>query len=150
MVWRDGFDTVYAQTTVPGPFSMLFPEHYDTVTFNDTIVLTASDSAAIYAVWFDGAPSYMFFDIPDTADSLMTIPLADVFAGWTPGNFLCHLNIAAADSNFFYYYAEEDYDPEKTGITGGVGLFGSLWVESVYIFVSMLEDRKSQSAQVEP
>lgn len=150
MVWRDDFDTVYAHTTIPGPFLILFPEHYDTVTFSDTVVLTISDRAAIYAVWFDGAPSYMFFDIPDTVDSLMTIPLADVFAGWSPGNFLCRLNIAAADSNFYHYHALQEYDPEKTGVIGGVGLFGSLWIESVDMFVGLVQEGQPLRTHVAP
>jgi len=148
-VWRDGFDTVHARTRVPGPFTIVYPEHYDTVTFNDTIVLTTSDSAAVYAVSF-GDEFGMFFEIPDTSDSLMRIPLSHVFAGWSPGNFFCRIWVAACDSNFYRYYEETDSDPHETGITGGVGLFGSLWIESVDMFVSMVEDRQSGRMVVDP
>jgi hypothetical protein len=148
-VARDGFDTVHAHTTVPGPFTIIYPQHYDTVTFNDTIVLTISDSAAVYGVSF-GDEFGMFFEVPDTTDSLMLLPLAQVFSGWSPGNFFCRIWVAACDSNFYHYYEAFDHDPEKTGVTGGVGLFGSLWIESVDMFVSIVDGGKSQSTQTEP
>lgn len=137
-VWRDGFDTVYAHTTVPGSFSILFPEHYDTVTFNDTVVLTLSEHAAVYAVSY-GDEFEDFFDAADTSDGLMKIPLGEIFAGWAPGTFFCRLWIAAGDSNFYQYHVEQAYDPDETGVTGGVGVFGSLWVESVDIFVGLMD-----------
>ncbi|UCC12972.1 MAG: hypothetical protein JSW02_05445 [candidate division WOR-3 bacterium] len=149
MVWRDGFDTLYARTTLPGPFTILYPEHFDTVTFSDTVVLTKSDHAAVYAVSF-GDEFGMFFEPPDTSDSLMIIPLAEVFSGWSPGNFFCRLWVAACDSNFYRYYDEMNNDPDVTGIDGGVGLFGSLWIESVDMFVSMVDAGKSQSTHTEP
>ncbi len=148
-VWRDGFDTLHARTTVPGPFTILYPEHFDTVTFSDTIVLTISDHAAVYGLSF-GDDFGMFFEPPDTSDSLMYIQLSEVFAGWSPGNFFCRIWIASCDSNFYRYYDEINNDPDVTGITGGVGLFGSLWICSVDMFVSMVDDGKSGSTQVEP
>ncbi len=149
IVWRDGFDTLHARTTVPGPFTILYPEHFDTVTFSDTIVLTTSDHAAVYGLSF-GDEFGMFFEPPDTSDSLMHIPLSEVFAGWSPGNFFCRIWIAACDSNFYRYYDETAYDQHETGITGGVGLFGSLWICSVDMFVSVVEDGQSQNTQAEP
>jgi hypothetical protein len=149
-VWRDGFDTLHARTTVPGPFTILYPEHFDTVTFSDTIVLTISDSAAVYAVAFGSYDFNMFFEPPDTSDSLMYIQLSEVFAGWSPGNFFCRIWIAACDSNFYRYYDEMNNDPDVTSITGGVGLFGSLWICSVDMFISMIDDGKSGRTQVEP
>lgn len=148
LVWRDGFDTVHARTTVPGPFTILYPQHYDTVTFNDTIILTTSDHAAVYGLSF-GEEFGMFFDPPATSDSLMQIPLSEVFAGWSPGNFFCRIWVAACDSNFYRYFDETNASPHETGVSGGVGLFGSLWVESVDMFVSMVEDGQSQSTHTE-
>lgn len=146
-VWREGFDTVHAQTSVPGPFTIVYPQHYDTVTFSDTIVLTTSEQAVVYAVSF-GDEFDMFFDAPDTTESLVRIPLSHVFSGWSPGNFFCRIWVAACDRNFYNYYVT--FDQEQTGISGGVGLFGSLWIESVDMFVSLVEDQQSRRTHVDP
>jgi hypothetical protein len=136
LVAKESFDTVSAATTVPGNFTIFFPSYTDTLTIQDTILFTASTGAALYNLVFmqytGGFGPFFFFE-PDPLDSLVRIPVGEYVDEQYVGQSIIY--ILAYDSNFYEYYYTENDSIAQAGVTGGVGLFGSIWTEATSAFV---------------
>lgn len=138
-----GLDTVFARTTVPDTFSILFPEPGDTVTVSDSLVWTRSRAAAGYYMsfkrkfrneefWVSGLiPNESLPGLP--YDSLVArIPMP--FLSFEPeGPFA--LRLVAVDTAYADWVR---FGAERAGtrLVGGIGVFGSGVERSVEVFVS--------------
>jgi hypothetical protein len=136
IVGKEGFDTVYAATTIPGDFTIFFPLYTDTITLQDTILFEQSAGAALYSLTFipyvgGFGPSFLYE--PDPLDSLVQIPVGEYVDEHCVGRF--QIYISAYDSNYYEYYFVEADSVAQAGVTGGVGLFGSTWSEATSAYV---------------
>lgn len=135
-VSKEGMDTLYGMTTVPGDFSILNPD-FDTLSLSDTIVFTRSQGAALYicTCGYDDYPGHSarFYYIPDPDDTIEALVLGDYFygipSGWYP------FSIDACDSNYYEYIWKRTDSTYACGVTGGVGLFGSSWTVSKQFYI---------------
>jgi len=135
-VEKEGFDTVYAATTIPGDFAIFFPLYNDTLTLRDTILFEQSVGAALYGLTFiryggGWGPSFLYE--PDPLDSLVQIPVGEYVHEYCTGQFMIY--IQAYDSNYYEYYFVGPDSVAQAGIAGGVGLFGSTWSEATSAYV---------------
>lgn len=131
----EGFDTVFAKTTVPGDFAILFPQG-DTVTLADTIIFSKSSGAYLYCCILLSDPprsKFTFWYKPDTLDSLIKIPVNDCLR-YAPTDFYT-IYIRAFDRNYFEYYRGQEDSVLQAGITGGLGLFGSTFTKITVAYV---------------
>jgi hypothetical protein len=136
LVVRDGFDTLQGATTIPGNFTIIFPVYGDTLTLQDTITLTRSEGAVLYTVSFimsAGVFGPFIWHEPDSSDTLVHIPVADYWEPPVEGYFTIY--ITAYDSNCYEYYLAEQDSIAQAGVTGGVGLFGSMWTRYTSTYV---------------
>lgn len=136
IVEKDGFDTLTAETTVPGDFTVFQPVGDDTFTLQDTIVFTQSEGAALYNfifVHYTGGFGPSFLYEPDPLDTLVRIPVGEYVNEQCIGLFTIY--ILACDSNYYEYFHVFDDSVKQAGVTGGVGLLGSTWAEATGAFV---------------
>jgi hypothetical protein len=134
MVCADGLDTLWGETTVPGVFTILFPQPGDTVFYDDTVLIKKSPGGKVYEFGLyqnDTIPS-MVMSFPDFfTDSMFRFPVSELYLGegaW-------RMQIAAYDSNFFnyqYQYGSNEYP--QCGVNGGLGAFCSAYVNSVSFY----------------
>ncbi len=132
----EGFDTLSAATTIPTNFTILFPVYGDTLTLQDTIVMTRSEGALLYSVAFSphiGDYGPFTWHEPDPSDTLVQIPVGEYWDEPIEGWFTIY--ISAYDSNFYEYYFAEGDSIIQAGVTGGVGLFGSTWTRATSTYV---------------
>jgi hypothetical protein len=133
MVAADGLDTLRGETTVPGVFTVIFPQDGDTVFNDDTILIRKSLGGKVYEFRLyqnDTLPS-MVASFPDfLSDSLFRFPVSELFLG--SGDW--RLQIAAYDSNYFNYQYKYDDEYPQCGVQGGLGAFCSAYVNSVNFF----------------
>jgi hypothetical protein len=140
MAYAEGYDTLYGQTTMPGDFEIIWPVPGSTVGFDDTLVFTASEGAREYQIaCIDAynATDYFWWVIWPSAEpeSLFKFPLSIFSIQFGMGYY--KLMVLACDSNFFdyeYYYKD---DPPQCGVKGGIGLFGSMWVKKVDVYLKV-------------
>jgi len=126
-VFRQDFDTVFAQTCVPGDFTIRFPQPGDTVTRTDTLVWTKSTGARYYYGYFVDwhQTGYHFWHIPDTTDTLVRMPIPYYLYDLLSGHYT--IQIQAADVNYLNYsqFDENTDSLLQAGVEGGIGVFGS-------------------------
>src|SRR4030043_370958 len=48
MAIKDGLDTLFGSTIIPGPISIIHPNPHNTVSFSDSIILKICDNGAMY------------------------------------------------------------------------------------------------------
>jgi len=136
IVEKEGFDTLYAATTVPGNFTIFFPVLNDTLTLQDTILFAQSKGADLYGLVFirySGSFGPSFWYEPDPLDSMVQIPVREYVDEQCTGQFMIY--ILAYDSNYYEYYYLEHDSVAQAGVTGGVGLLGSTWTEATSAYV---------------
>ena len=136
VVEKDGLDTLTGATTVPGDFTVLYPVGYDTLTLQDTIVLTQSVGAALYSFVFipyAGGFGPSFHYEPNPVDTLVRIPVGEYLDEQVQGLFIIY--ILACDRNFYDYQYVLDDSVKQAGVVDGVGLFGSTWTEATGAYV---------------
>jgi len=136
MVAADGLDTLRGETTVPGAFTIIFPQSGDTVFNDDTILIRKSKGGKVYEFRLDQndtiPPQVVSFPdfLPDTVFCFL---VSDLDSNMGEGNWL--LQIAAYDSNFFnYQYQFRDNEYPQCGVSGGLGAFCSAYVNSVTFY----------------
>jgi hypothetical protein len=133
MVSADGLDTLRGETTVPGAFTVVFPQPGDTVFSDDTILIRKSEGGKVYEFRLfqnDTLPS-MVMSFPDfLPDSMFRFPVSELYLG--DGNW--RLDIAAYDSNYFNYQYQFSEDYPQCGVRGGLGAFCSAYVNSVNFY----------------
>ncbi len=136
MVAAEGLDTLWGATTIPGDFQVLSPAPQDTFGPEDTLVLTKSRGALMYAFcWGNGYGSGALFYFPDyLTDSIIEIPMAwMVEAEDPPGEY--SFEVAAYDSNYAEYKMHwETNTYPRYGVTGGLGVFGSAYTKRVFFY----------------
>ncbi|MGB3479698.1 MAG: hypothetical protein WBB67_11110 [bacterium] len=132
-VSKQGLDTLFGETTVPGEFEFL-NQPYDTITLEDTIIFHRSNGAIVYYCLFlsDGRQD-KFWLKPDTLDSLVKIRVGDYIGNLPEG--LCDILITAFDHNYYEYTFEPDDSLMQAGVRGGLGLCGSAWREGITLYL---------------
>ena len=135
-VSKQSFDTLFGETKVPDAFQFLNQPN-DTITLEDTVIFSRSDGAIVYYCLFRSVEFYgikdEFWLKPDTLDSLVKIRVGDHIGDLPEG--LCHITIIAFDRNFYKYFFEPDDSLRQAGVTGGLGLCGSAWRESITLYL---------------
>ena len=137
MVAWEGLDTLTGTTVVPGYFSIVSPAHYDTVTLQDTIVITKSENAALYSCFLQvdltGYSTFFWYQ-PDPFDSLINIPM-DEYLDFFPSGYFT-LYVVAYDPNCYEYYFASGDTAQQAGVIGGLGLFGSTCGNGVFAYMA--------------
>lgn len=132
-VSKQGFDTLFGETTVPGNFEF-FNQPYDTITLEDTIIFMRSNGAIVYyCLFMRFGRRDAFWLKPDTLDSLVKIRVGDHIG--RPPEGLCEITVTAFDHNYYRYTFEPDDSLRQAGVTGGLGLCGSAWRESITLYL---------------
>jgi len=137
IAYADGYDTLFGQTTTPGNFEIIQPSWSDTVDLNDTIVFSASEGAREYQIaCVNASQQYFYWVVWPSAEpeSLFKVPLSIFSTYVDEGDY--EFMVFACDSNYFdyeYLFSSEKYP--QCGITGGIGLFGSMWVKFVSVYI---------------
>lgn len=134
-VGAKGFDTLRGSTCTPDSFVILKPQSYDTVSFDDTLVIKKNQDDELYYISYTyedttGAEG-IFVLFRDNHE--LKIPFYEIC--WYPkGKYL--LRISLVDSNSYnYYYNDVGDSVPRCGVSGGVGLFGSMWTESLVVYL---------------
>jgi hypothetical protein len=136
-VVKDGLDTLTGVTVVPDYFTIVSPVHYDTVTLQDTIVITKSENAALYSCFLHAdltGYGTFFWHQPDPFDSLIHIPMGEYLDFFPSGYFT--LYVVAYDPNCYEYYFASGDTAQQAGVTGGIGLFGSTCGNGVFAYMT--------------
>jgi len=135
-VSKEDFDTLIGSTTVPGEFEFINQPN-DTITLEDTVIFMRSNGAIIYYCLFRSYELFWrkdeFWLKPDTLDSLVKIRVGDYIGNLPEG--LCDITIAAFDRNYYKYTFEPDDSLMQAGVTGGLGLCGSAWYETILVYL---------------
>lgn len=138
-VSKQGLDTLFGETTVPGEFEFINPWN-DTITLEDTVIFSRSNGSFVYYCIFTSAESYEsdeFWLKPDTLDSLVKIRVGDYIGNLPTGN--CRILVTAFDRNYYKYTFEPDDSLRQAGVTGGLGLCGSAWREDITLYLDIPE-----------
>jgi hypothetical protein len=145
---RSGFDTVYGHTVVPDSFRVLFPRDGDTVTMSDSMVWTRSRNCAGYYMSFRSVDrgDTFYYDAAITNDTtggnfdslVFKLPQMVFLYLFEPGRHT--LRIYALDSSYFDWVNAGGFGPgagtgETTRLSGGLGVFGSGFGDSVEVYV---------------
>lgn len=132
-VSKQGFDTLFGMTTVPEEFQFINMPG-DTITLEDTVIFSRSDGAIVYYILFDrfGRRDALWLK-PDTLDSLIKIRVGDHIGDLPEG--LCDITITAFNPNYYKYHFEPDDSLMQAGVTGGLGLCGSAWYETILVYL---------------
>jgi hypothetical protein len=132
MVAAEGLDTLWGETTVPGAYTVIFPQPGDTIDNSDTILIRKSPGGKIYefGLYQNDTMLCSYMSFPDfLTDSLFRFPVSELYLG--DGDW--RLEIAAYDSNFFnYQYSSNEYP--QCGVRGGLGAFCSAYVNSIEFY----------------
>jgi len=138
-VAKEGFDTLSAETRIPGDFDFIWPSEGDTMILMDSIVFRKNVGVSIYFCYFRGVISNTWYTTgtftyePVVSDTLVKIPLYDHFSDYPSGMYT--ITFSALDSNFYEYYTESEDDLIQAGVENGVGLFGSALVDSIVNYI---------------
>jgi hypothetical protein len=136
-VSKQDFDTLFGETTVPGPFYFL-NQPGDTITLEDTIIFHQSEGAVLYYCLFDRAYSSKCLWVkPDTLDRFIKIRVGDHIG--SPPEGYCEFKVTAFDRNYYEYYFEPVDSLMQVGVTGGLGLCGSAWQEQITLYIDLPE-----------
>lgn len=139
-VWAERMDTVWGWTRLPGEFRIIYPEDGDTISGPDSIIFKKSEVAAGYrgvAYSLERPDKRYDFHFSPSIDQDTTIAYK-FYPHWSGPSVI---KVFALDSNFQRYQEKlqewEDEAEEKIreGIEGGVGIFGSMVVESISVFI---------------
>lgn len=135
-VSKQDFDTLFGKTRVPGEFEFINQPN-DTITLEDTVLFERSNGAIVYYCLFRSVEFYgikdEFWLKPDTLDSLVKIRVGDHIGDLPEG--LCDITITAFDRNYYKYTFEPDDSLMQAGVTGGLGLCGSAWYETILVYL---------------
>ena len=138
-VAKEGFETLFAETRIPGGFDFIWPPEGDTMTLMDSIVFRKNIGVSIYFCYFWGFISDTWYTTgtftyePVASETLVKIPLYDHFSDYPSGIYT--ITFSALDSNFYEYYNASDNDLVQAGVENGVGLFGSASVDSIVNYI---------------
>jgi hypothetical protein len=134
-VSKQGFDTLFGETTVPGNFEFL-NQPGDTITLEDTVVFTRSKGAIVYYCLFDrfGRRDALWLK-PDTLDRFIKIRVGDHIG--RPPEGICEIKVTAFDRNYYEYHFEPVDSLMQAGISGGLGLYGSAWQEQITLYLDL-------------
>jgi hypothetical protein len=136
-VSKQGFDTLFGETTVPGDFEFL-NQPGDTITLEDTVVFTRSKGAIAYYCLFKRTHTTNWLWLkPDTLDRFIRIRVGD-HIGSPPEGF-CEIRVTAFDRNYYEYYFEPVDSLMQAGVSGGLGLCGSAWQEEITLYLDLHE-----------
>ena len=81
-------------------------------------------------------PQAEFFWLkPSSSADTINIRLGDYIGTLSSG--YCAIGIAAYDSNYYKYTFEPDDSLWRAGVTGGLGLCGSAWSETTYVYLEV-------------
>lgn len=139
VVAKEGFDTLFGETMIPGGFDFIWPSEGDTMTVVDSIIFRKNTGVSIYFCYFWGLISDTWYTTgtfvyePVASETLVKIPLYDYFSDYPSGMYT--ITFSALDSNFYEYYNAPDNDLVQAGIENGVGLFGSASVDSIVNYI---------------
>ena len=138
-VIKEGFDTLFAETMIPGDYDFIWPSEGDTMTLMDSIIFRKNVGASLYFCYFEGLIDNswytrdLFVFEPVPSETLVKIPLYEYFHDHPSG--LYTLKFYALDGNFYEYYGALEDSLIQAGVENGVGLFGSAWVDSIVNYV---------------
>jgi hypothetical protein len=138
MIYAEGYDTLFGKTTTLGDFNIMLPGASDTIGINDTIVFSASEGAREYQIVVErnlGGSFYWVIWPSAEPESMFKLPLTIFSDFLSEGEYFLRVN--ACDSNYYdyeYYYGD---DPPQCGVEGGIGLFGSMWVKQVDVYLKV-------------
>ncbi len=132
-VSKQGLDTLFGISKVPGEFEFINQPN-DTITLEDTVIFMRSNGAIVYYCLFlsDGRQDEFWLK-PDTLDSLVKIRVGDYIGSLPAGP--CEIKVTAFDRNYYNYTFEPDDSLRQAGVTGGLGLCGSAWQETILVYL---------------
>lgn len=135
-VIKDGFDTLLGTTTIPDRFDILFPHDGDTLTLFDTLSFKRDTVTFLFAI---SVPNvfFVYMGVWFDMDTEIDVPLYALFDEPPVANGYHYLKIAAYDTSFCDYFFWEKDSLMQWGVENGVGLLGSAWIESVYVFIDL-------------
>ena len=153
-----GFDTVSGTTVVPDTFSIVYPDHGDTVDFSDSLVWTRAANCAGYYLSFRQVDEEDTFYVSVVIgnDSLPGVPYDSEYV-WFPLQFMRDVDtgayiirLCALDSNYAQWVGLGGgelggNEADCAGITGGVGVFGAATVASVDLYLPWWTGAPAQS-----
>lgn len=123
-------NTLFGKTIIPSPFAISSPLNFDTVTIDDNLIINdaSSDEQLFYIeiVFEDGK----FLEKWTFKKQILMKNL--LFSG--SGNY--KLKVFKCDKNFYDYYYSNMFEDKvlRCGVTGGIGLFGSILAESINVY----------------
>ncbi len=125
-------DTLFGKTIIPSSFSILYPLNGDTIDINDTLTINdlSIDEQLYYIETYfeDGRSTEQW-----TFDRKLS--LKDLIFGESG---IYKIKVFKVDKNFYEYYYSNTFEDKvlRCGVTGGVGLFGSMIAESLYFYLN--------------
>ena len=134
LVAKEGLDTLYGSTTVPGDFIILNAS-LDTLILTDSITFLSSTGCAIYEITVLEITTFLTYHTyyaPDPHDTI-AVMLGDIV--YTIPSSIYEIGITALDSNYYHYYFEPPDSIHTAGVSGGVGMFGSSWTVSKQFYI---------------
>lgn len=125
-------DTLFGKTIIPSSFSILYPLNDDTIGINDTLIindLTSDEQLYYIETHFEDGR----FTEQWTFDKKLSIK---DFIFEESGRY--KIKVFKVDRNFYEYYYSNTFEDKvlRCGVTGGVGLFGSMLAESLYFYLN--------------
>ncbi|MEO0073574.1 MAG: hypothetical protein ABIK43_02780 [candidate division WOR-3 bacterium] len=144
------FDTVRARTIAPDTFRILYPATGDTVSDGDSLVFRRSRNAKGYLISYDyrldgdtwrGWIAFPNESIPGLPYDTAVMRLPMVWLRTVEPGRPYQLVVAALDSNYFEWAGGRAQNPRRdrqvlsAGISGGVGVFGSICEQACTVYV---------------
>lgn len=128
-----GLDTLTGSTCTPDSFVILKPQSQDTVSFDDTLIIKKNQAHELYflSYTYEDTTGVKGISIFSRDSHELKIPFYEI-CWFSEGKYL--LRISLVDSNSYYYDDKGDSVP-RCGVSGGVGLFGSMWTESLVVYL---------------
>ncbi len=129
-----GFDTLIGSTDIPDTFTISGLHNGDTTTYDDTLIIRKSKPNMLCSISFTyNDTASVELGLWNSMDSLeFVIPVSYILV-CADGKYL--IRIGLSDSNIYNYYSETYDSLPRCGVAGGVGLFGSMWTESLTVFL---------------
>lgn len=123
-------DTLFGRTIIPDTFSIISPSNNDTVNINDTIKI--NDSSVDQILYY----IQIFFEDGSFTDKWTFNKEISLKYILFAGSGFYKVKVFKCDKNFYDYYYSDMFEDKvlRCGVSGGVGLFGSMLAESVYFY----------------
>lgn len=141
VVQTKNLPTLTGSTKIPGRFTIISPQYWDTVLVSDTIKFTKGSGHAVYYVFCKTESSaytaYWIYFPGLIEDSIVCVPIKQFQEEYINNSGLYHFLVVAHDSNYYNYEFHWKSDYPAYGIENGMGFFGSAWAVSVMVYINV-------------